>query len=70
MLQLISKKNKLFFRDNEGKESFLLDNRPGVQDAPDWIKDTLGFEMGLKDKSIVDPTPPEQQRQEVAGKKR
>ena len=57
MLQLISKRNKLFFRDNEDTH-FLLDNRPGVQSAPDWIKGTLGYSMGLKDRSIVDLTPP------------
>jgi len=26
--------------------------------VPDWVKDTMGFEYGVKDGSIVDLTPP------------
>ena len=66
-MQLYVKRSKIFF-DNSGKTErrIALDAGPQLQQAPDWIHNAPGFELGIKDGSIVvfEPPLPQPQPQE------
>jgi hypothetical protein len=58
-IQLQVTRPKIFINSStvDGEKKIRLN--PGRHTkVPDWVRDSLGFEMGLKDKSIVDLTPP------------
>jgi len=57
-LQLHCKRSKIFHHSDGEREISVSAARGEVTPVPDWVKDTLGYRMGLKDKSIVDLTPP------------
>ena len=60
-LQLFVKRAKIFTLTVDGVEKRCQINPnpgAGAQVAPDWIADTLTFKLGIKDKSIIDMTPP------------
>ena len=60
MLQLYVTRSKIFIAlDESGTERrFTLGRSTTPQAAPDWVRDTATFKYGVKDKSIVDLTPP------------
>ena len=59
LLKVHFTKAKIFFHhDGKGEQRYQV--TPGVHtNVPAWVKTTLGWEMGVKDGSIVDLTPPE-----------
>ncbi len=59
LLKVHFTKAKIFFHhDGKGEQRYPV--KPGVHtNVPAWVKTTLGWEMGVKDGSIVDLTPPE-----------
>ena len=60
MVQLYITRSKIFLAvDKTGAERrFTLGRGALPQSAPDWVRNTLTYEYGVKDKSIVDLTPP------------
>ena len=60
MLQLYITRSKIFISlDESGTERrFTLGRSTTPQAAPDWVRDTVTFKYGIRDKSIVDLTPP------------
>jgi len=60
MLQLYVTRSKIFLGlDKTGTERrFILGRGTLPQAAPDWVRDTPTFKLSIKDKSIVDLTPP------------
>jgi hypothetical protein len=58
MLQLQTTRAKTFINNasGEGTQTVRLAIGRHIK-VPDWVKDTLGYKMGIKDKSIVDFTP-------------
>lgn len=58
MLHLHVTRNKIFRRHEGDREQVVQCARNTVTKVPDWVKDDPGYKMGLKDKSIVDLTPP------------
>ena len=59
LLKVHFTKAKIFFHhDGKGEQRYPV--TPGVHtNVPAWVKTTLGWEMGVKDGSIVDLTPPD-----------
>lgn len=57
-LQLHCKRSKLFMRHNGKTQEKVTCARGEVTKVPDWVKDQPGYAAGIKDKSIVDLTPP------------
>jgi uncharacterized membrane protein YqiK len=58
-LQLQVTRPKIFINaaTTEGEQVVRLSPGRHVK-VPDWVRDTLGYKMGLRDKSIADLTPP------------
>jgi hypothetical protein len=58
-MQVYVKRSKIFF-DNSGKteQCVRLPASPLLQTAPDWIRTAPGFDLGVKDGSIVEWVPP------------
>ena len=59
-MQVYVKRSKIFF-DNSGKteQRVLLPVSPLLQTAPDWIRSAPGFDLGVRDGSIVEFVPPD-----------
>jgi hypothetical protein len=57
-LHLHCKRNKIFRKHDGDRELVVRCTRDQVTKVPDWVKQDPGYAMGLKDKSIVDLTPP------------
>jgi len=58
MLHLHCKKSFIFNRENSDRTETVQAPRGDVNIVPDWVRETLGYRMGVKDGSIVDLTPP------------
>jgi hypothetical protein len=57
-IKLHCKRSKLFLKqdDNDGSKRFMVPAGATIV-APNWVTETPGFALGLKDGSIVDVTP-------------
>ena len=63
MLQLYFKRSKIFLHNIDGlalRYNAIVSTN-GAAPVPDWVKHTLTYKWGIKDKSIIDLTPPSAQ---------
>jgi hypothetical protein len=60
MLQLYFKRAKIFLHNVDGMalRYNAVVSSTGAAPVPDWVKHTLTYKWGIKDKSIIDLTPP------------
>jgi hypothetical protein len=59
-MTLYFKRAKCFVHSDEGTKKFLAQPGPNPQPVPFWVAQTATFKQGIKDKSIINLTPPEQ----------
>ena len=66
MVQLYFTRAKIFLipgDDENGERRFTAQPSAGKPvPAPDWVRETATYKFGIKDKSIVDLTPPKRSR--------
>jgi hypothetical protein len=53
-MQLLCHKQQLMFINGGGGDNFTLAPNPGIQTAPDWIRDTNTFRAAAKASLIVE----------------
>ena len=61
MLNLYFKRAKIFLHTTEAGQALRYNaivSASGPVPVPDWVKQTLTYQCGLKDSSIIDLTPP------------
>jgi hypothetical protein len=59
-MTLYFKRAKCFVHSDEGTKKFLAQPGPNPLPVPFWVAQTATFKQGIKDKSIINLTPPEQ----------
>ena len=61
MLNLYFKRAKIFLHTTEAGQALRYNaivSTSGPVPVPDWVKQTLTYQCGLKDQSVIDLTPP------------